>query len=251
VNPLAVVSGAGSGIGAATAHRLAADGFDVLLLGRRAAALDDTVAAVRAASPTVSVTALPTDVTDAGQVAAVVERVRATHGAVRVIVNNAGSPAVAYGDDLAELVTAWTQTYLANVVSTVLLTTALEPLLERPGGRVIMVGSLAARNGTASPAYSAAKAALNGYLHATAARLGPDGVTVNIVAPGYTVHTELAAGRISPERHERLLDTISMNRAGEPEEVAAAISFVASPGAAYVTDQVLGVDGGYAVNRKR
>jgi 3-oxoacyl-[acyl-carrier protein] reductase len=164
---------------------------------------------------------------------------------VDAVVNNAGAPTARQGDDLAALAREWTQTYLANTISAVLLTTALEPLLLTPGGRIVLVGSLAARTGNASPAYVAAKAAIEGYLHATAARLGPAGITVNVVAPGYTENTDLTAGRIPPERRTKLLNSTALGRPGQPEEVAAAVGFLCSPAAGYITDQVLGVDGGY------
>ena len=94
-------------------------------------------------------------------VRALAERIGADFEFVDVIVNNAGAPAVSHSDDLADLAAAWLQTYRANTLTAVLLTTALEPLLRSPGGRVILIGSKSARAGNASPAYGTAKAALD------------------------------------------------------------------------------------------
>jgi 3-oxoacyl-[acyl-carrier protein] reductase len=130
------------------------------------------------------------------------------------------------------------------VLSAVLLTSALLPLVRRPGGRVIIVGSRAAATGGASPAYVAAKAALSGWVLALAAQVGPEGITANVVAPGYTAGTELLTGRMPADRHERIVAGIAAGRPAEPEEVAAVIRFLASADASYVSGQVLSVDGG-------
>ena len=244
--PVAVVSGAGSGIGAASARRLAGDGFDVVLAGRRLAKLEATAAEMRGAHPLATIACRATDVTQPDDVSSLARFVAEQFGRVHALVNNAGAPATAHTADLHDLVRAWTHTYLANTISAVLMTTAFEPLLARPGGRVVLVGSQVARTGSATPAYVAAKAALEGYLLATAARLGPDGITVNLVAPGYTADTELVAGRIPPERHSRLLSSIMLGRAAGSDEIAAAVAFVAAAQASYLTGQVLVVDGGYA-----
>jgi 3-oxoacyl-[acyl-carrier protein] reductase len=241
---LAVISGAGSGIGAACAERLAAAGFAVILVGRRSQALEATAAAIAEATASAHVICLRADVSEPDDVRALAGRIGADFEFVDVIVNNAGAPAVSHGEDLTDLAAAWLQTYRANTLTAVLLTTALEPILRSPGGRVILIGSKSARAGNASPAYGTAKAALTGYLAAAAARLGSRGITVNLVSPGYVENTELMQGRMPPDRRTRIISKVTLGRPGQPAEIAAAVAFLASPDAGYITGQELTVDGG-------
>ena len=243
---LAVVSGGGTGIGAACALRLAADGHAALLVGRRPRVLEQAAASVRSAVDGAVVACEPADLSQPDDVARVAERVRADFAGVDVIVANAGAPAASHGSDLREVARAWLETYSVNTLSAVLLTTALEPMLPRPGGRIVLVGSQAARTGSASPAYGAAKAALEGYVRALAARLGPSGITANVVSPGFIENTELTAGRMTDSRRRRILSSVALGRPGQPGEIAATVAFLATPGAGYITGQVLTADGGYA-----
>lgn len=243
---MAVVSGGGTGIGRAVAAALLDDDVDVVLLGRRSDVLDRTALALQQHKPGRQVTPLRCDAGDPSDVQRCVEALAARHSAVDVVVANAGAPAsrVPAGAPLELVAASWVDAYRANVLSAVLLTTGLEPLLTRPGGRVVLVGSKAATTGGSTPAYVAAKAALNGWVLSLAARLGPEGVTANVVAPGYTADTELIAGRMPPERHTALLSGIAAGRPASPDEVAAVVRFLASSSAGYVNGQVIGVDGG-------
>jgi 3-oxoacyl-[acyl-carrier protein] reductase len=243
---VAVVSGGGTGIGRATAAALAGDGMDVVILGRRTEVLRAAVEELNGDRPAASgeVSWVRADVSDPVRVAEAAEVIRERYPVVDVVVNNAGGSARAAGADLGELASAWLEAYQTNVITAVLLTAALLPVMRRPGGRVIIVGSRAAATGGASPAYVAAKAALGGWVLSLAARLGPEGITANVVAPGFTAGTELLTGRMPADRHERIVAGIAAGRAAQPEEVAAVIAFLASVEASYVSGQVITADGG-------
>ena len=141
-----------------------------------------------------------------------------------------GAPAPRTGDGLGEIADAWQQTYRTNVLTAVLLVEALKPMLARPGGRIVLISSASALQGNASPAYGAAKAALHGWVLALADTLGPDGITANVVAPGYTDGTELVAGRIPPDRKAALVSRIAVGRPAEPAEIAQVVRMVAAAG---------------------
>jgi NAD(P)-dependent dehydrogenase (short-subunit alcohol dehydrogenase family) len=238
---LAVISGGGTGIGRATAGMLAGEGYDVLIVGRRP---DVLAGAVKWIGPQAS--AVAADVSDPAQLAPVVAAVGSR--AVDVLVNNAG--AFVEGDDstLEDVAGRWRATFDSNVLTAVLLTTALLPALRRPGGRVILTSSIAAQRGGAGP-YSAAKAALHGYALDLAGRLGPDGVTANVISPGYVVDSEFFADRMTPEGHRSRVDATLVKRAGEPTDIAEAVRWLAGPGGGYVTGQIINVNGGSVLGR--
>ncbi len=245
VPPVAVVSGGGTGIGRATAAALAADGMDVVIVGRRADVLRATADEINRRRPTGSgeLSWARADVSDPAAVAEAVELIRQRHTIVDAVVNNAGG-SVPAGTDLHELAAAWMESYRKNVLSAVLFTSALLPLVRRPGGRVIIVGSRVAMTGGASPPYVAAKAALTGWVLSLAGQLGPEGITANVVAPGYTTGTELLTGRMPAERHNRIVAGIAAGRPAQPSEIAAVIRFLTSKEASFISGQVLSVDGG-------
>ena len=238
---LAVVSGGGTGIGRATAGMLAGEGYDVIIVGRRP---DVLTAAVKWIGPQAA--AVAADLTAPDQVAAVVRAVAGRP--VDVLVNNAG--AYVTGDDSSPAAVAahWRATLDANVTTAVLLTHALRPLLRRPGGRIVLMSSIAAQRGGGGP-YSAAKAALHGFALDLATQLGPEGVTANVIAPGYVVDSEFFAGRMTEEGHRKRVDATLVGRPGEPSDIAEAVRWLAGPGGGYVTGQIINVNGGSVLGR--
>ncbi|MBQ0894391.1 SDR family oxidoreductase [Micromonospora sp. U56] len=244
---LAVVSGGGTGIGRAVAAGLAADGLDVLVVGRRAAVLAAAAERISAECGRAgAVRAVVADLTDPEQANLVVEAVG--ERAVDVLVNNAGGYLGGDTGTLAGVAAHWRANFDANVLTAVLLTEALRPALRRPGGRVVLLSSIAAQRGGGG-AYSAAKAALHGWAYDLATQLGPEQVTVNVVSPGYVADTEFFGDRMTPEGHAKRVAATLVGRAGEPDDVAAAVRYLAGPSAGYVTGQVLGVNGGSVLGR--
>ncbi|WP_041831874.1 SDR family NAD(P)-dependent oxidoreductase [Actinoplanes sp. N902-109] len=238
---LAVVSGGGTGIGRATAGMLAGEGYDVLIVGRRPEVLAD---AVKWIGPQAA--AVTADLSDPAQLPAVVDAVG--DRAVDVLVNNAG--AFISGDDatLDDLAARWRAVFDSNVTTAVLLTEALRPKLRRPGARVILVSSIAAQRGGGGP-YSAAKSALHGWMFDLATQFGPEGITANVISPGYVTDSEFFVGRMTEEGHRARVNASLMKRAGEPSDIAEAVRWLAGPGGAFVTGQIINVNGGTVLGR--
>jgi 3-oxoacyl-[acyl-carrier protein] reductase len=236
----AVVSGGGTGIGRAIAARLAADGADVVIIGRRAEVLATAAKEINDAVDSPRVATATADLTSPDEVQQLVDALGET---VDVVVNNAGGNFGSAGaGDLAGLAVAWEADIRGNVLPAVLLTEALLPRLSRPGGRIITISSIAALRGPGS--YGGAKAALHAWSLGLAQTLAPEGITVNVVAPGFVPETEFWAERLTEDVMASRLAQIPMGRPGTPAEVAAAVAHLAAPDAGWTTGQILQVNGG-------
>jgi NAD(P)-dependent dehydrogenase (short-subunit alcohol dehydrogenase family) len=231
--PVALVTGATSGIGRATAFQLARDGFFVLVHGRDDVRGAETVKLIEEEGGLARF--LKADVT----VAADVDRLAAEAGEVDVLVNNAGRSWFGPSADLD--VDTFDQLFAGNVRASYQLVAALAPgMAARGNGSIISLDSMAGHVGLAGgAAYGATKAALTAMSRAWAAEFSPSGVRVNTVAPG-----PVFSDGASTERIEQLGTTTLLGRGARVEEIAEVIAFLASPRASYITGAVVPVDGG-------
>ena len=241
-----VVSGGGTGIGRAIAARFAGNGDEVVILGRRLPVLEDAAATIATHVGAGRVSAVPADLESPPDVERAAASI-AAGGPVDVLVNNAGGISSAEGADLTTVAEHWLTDYRNNVLTAVLLTSALLPSMRRPGGRIVAMSSIAGVRGPGS--YGAAKAALHAWVFGLAAQLGPEGITVNAVAPGFVPDTEFWAGRLTPDVVEPRVASTLVKRPGTVEEVAEAVAYLASPQAGFTTGQILQVNGGAVLGR--
>ncbi|MCX4815248.1 SDR family oxidoreductase [Streptomyces sp. NBC_01239] len=234
----AVVTGAGSGLGRATAIVLAAKGAAVAVWDVNADGARETVATIQeAGGKAVAVTA---DVADAGSVTAAAARTHAGLGPVTVLVNNAGITNYAPFTDLSQEV--WNRMLQVNLTGPFLVTQAfVGDMLEAGWGRIVNISSSSAQTGAPSMAhYAASKGGVIGFTKALAIEYAAKGITVNNVPPGF-VDTPLLRQGFDPDQ---VAPSMPMKRAGQPEDIAHAVAYLASDEAGYVTGQTLSVNGG-------
>jgi 3-oxoacyl-[acyl-carrier protein] reductase len=243
---VAIVTGAARGIGAATALRLAQDGFAVAVLDLDEGAASGTVDAVRSAGGTGL--AVGADVSDSEQVQAAVERVAAELGGPTVLVNNAG---VTRDNLLFKMSEGdWDTVMNVHLRGAFLMSRAAQKYMtEATWGRIVNLSSTSALGNRGQANYSAAKAGLQGFTKTLAIELGKFGVTVNAIAPGF-IQTEMT--RATAERMgipfedfiKGAASQIPVARVGQPEDIAHLVSFFASEGAGFVSGQVVYAAGG-------
>jgi 2-hydroxycyclohexanecarboxyl-CoA dehydrogenase len=242
----AVVTGAASrrGIGRATAHALAATGWNVAVLDLDEAAAKDTADGIAAAHG-VRAVGLACDVTDETSVATAVDTLTADAPPVGALINNAGITSPTRFLDVAGA--EWDRIFAVNVRGAYNITRRLAPgMAERGFGRIVFLSSVSAERGGGvfgGVAYSAAKAAQLGFARALARELGPQGVTVNSVAPGL-IDTDITGGALEGERKEALLAGIPVGRNGRVADVADLITYLCREESGYITGATYDVNGG-------
>jgi 3-oxoacyl-[acyl-carrier protein] reductase len=237
----AVVTGGGTGIGRAIATRLSAIGTRVVIVGRRASVLADTAAAINKRHHNELVEYRSADLTAADEVERLAD-VICLEGKVDLLINNAGGNFAVDQTSLTGIADGYLADFTGNVITTVMITEALLPAITRPGGRIVMMSSVAGLRGAGS--YGVAKAALHGYVWDLATRLAPQQITVNAIAPGFVPETEFWEGRRDEQTVRSRMARIPMNRSGTPSEVAEAVAYFCSAESGWTTGQILQVNGG-------
>jgi len=230
---VALVTGGASGMGLATVERLARDGFSVAMVDRDRALAEREAQRLQAMGLAVQAHVL--DLTDEAAVRALVDQL----SPVQVLVNNAGI----FDERKFDVVSSadFRRAYEVNLIAAATLTQAVSQQMP-DGGRIVNIASRAYLGARNHPHYVASKAALVGYTRASAMELAPRGILVNAIAPGLIDTPILRA--LTPERLAAQLALQPTGKAGQPEDIAQAVSFFASAQTGFITGQVLFVDGG-------
>ncbi|PTX93703.1 3-oxoacyl-[acyl-carrier-protein] reductase [Spartobacteria bacterium LR76] len=243
-NQVAIVTGAGRGIGEAIAKRLAAEGARVAIVSRTEANSVKTAEAINAATPDAA-KPYAVDVADFDAVQKVGEQILADFGRCDILVNNAGITR----DTLAMRMSSddWDVVLNTNLKGAFNFTrSVLRAMVKQRSGRIINISSVSGLLGLAGQAnYAASKAGLVGLTKTLARELASRGITANVVAPGF-IETDMTAV-LNEEIRKGALAQIPQARMGATDDIASAVAFLASPEAGYITGQVLAVDGGMSM----
>lgn len=242
---VAFITGGTRGIGHAVAVRLAQEGASVVILGRDAARGQVALEAFKGLSgPAVFVRA---DVSQPEDVRRAVHEALNAFGRIDILVNNAAI--IRRESFLEHTFEAWQEVIAVNLHGVFLCCKEIVPLMIRQGGgRIVNITSVAGKIGdiASAPSYGASKGAVNAFTKALARELAQYNITVNAVAP-HAIETEMSA-QWSEERRQRIIEAIPLKRLGRPEEVAEAVLFLVSPGAEFITGEILDVNGGFLMD---
>lgn len=239
-NQIALVTGASRGIGAAVALELGKQGATVIGTATSASGADQITQALQQAG--VKGTGMALDVNDAAQIEATMKAIAEQFGDVGILVNNAGITRDMLLMRMSE--EEWDDVLSTNLKSVYRMSKAvLRPMMKARAGRIISVSSVVGHMGNAGQTnYAAAKAGMAGFTKSLAREVGSRGITVNCVAPGF-IDTDMTRS-LSDEHRNGLLQHIPLGRLGQVEDIAAAVAFLASPLAGYISGETLHVNGG-------
>lgn len=246
---VAIVTGAASGMGRATAHLLADEGARVAVVDLDTVGVERVVEEIRAVHGRSSARGYPLDVADEDEIRALVDDVEDSMGGLDILVNNAGvstGSAVDMADD--DFWTAWNRTLAVNLTAYVRLVRAVLPLLRRSDSpRIVNVASTESIVATPTlSAYSSSKSAVTGLTRSLAVELGREGITVNCVCPG-PINTGMTAVIPEAAKEKYARRKVALRRYGEPEEVAHMTVSLCMPAMSYVTGASIVVDGGMTI----